>query len=374
MSSFDKPTSPEEKMIQFLHEMIEESTVEKKRLYIKDTNLTIEPRLMQMKNGVAQVIFILNHELFQEEVTEIVAGVGPTSEEAMKSAAIQFIITVYGIVEQALKEKEGQAVMVSLPNRENHFNLYKGEVRVQGSRKEATPTDYWELLGGELIKRLGNKRIYIIKVYMAKTDKEVMCECRVNGVMYSFLTDVLKQVASTWEVEGKIYSEKQCFVLVQDESTYKPYPLSKKEVEQLVLGSLLLYRQCDNQESYDGLKEKIFRACELAPLAEELFSFIPEIFTEVIFNEATFYDMVVLHKESGDITISKHQLTAYDWIYSIVERTIRAGYFEKEQVDRIIACSASFNCINQALQDGRKLEDLLTGGVAIPIDEDYEIL
>lgn len=374
MSSFDKPTSPEEKMIQFLHEMIEESTIEEKRLYIKDTNLTIEPRLMQMKNGVAQVIFILNHELFQEEVTEIVAGVGPTSEEAMKSAAIQFIITVYGIVEQALKEKEGQAVMVSLPNRENHFNLYKGEVRVQGSRKEATPTDYWELLGGELIKRLGNKRIYIIKVYMAKTDKEVMCECRVNGVMYSFLTDVLKQVASTWEVEGKIYSEKQCFVLVQDESTYKPYPLSKKEVEQLVLGSLLLYRQCDNQESYDGLKEKIFRACELAPLAEELFSFIPEIFTEVIFNEATFYDMVVLHKESGDITISKHQLTAYDWIYSIVERTIRAGYFEKEQVDRIIACSASFNCINQALQDGRKLEDLLTGGVAIPIDEDYEIL
>lgn len=374
MSSFDKPTSPEEKMIQFLHEMIEESTIEEKKLYIKDINLTIESRLMQIKNGVAQVIFILNHELFQEEITEIVAGVGPTSEEAMKSAAIQFVMTVYTLVEQALKEKDGQAVVVSLPNRENHFNLYRGEVRTQGSKKESIPIDYWALLGRELIKRLGNKRTYIIKVYIAKTDKEVMCECRVNGVVYSFLTEVLKHVANLWEVEGKIYSEKQCFILVQDESTYKPYPLSKKEVEQLVLGSLLLYRQCDNQESYDGLKEKILKVCELPSLAEELFSFIPEIFTEIIFNEATFYDMVVLSKESEALTISKHQLTAYDWMYSMAERTIRAGYFEKEQVDRIIACSASFNCINQALQDGKKLEDLMASGVAIPVTEDYEIL
>lgn len=374
MSIFDKPTSPEEKMIQFLHEMIQESVVEEKELYIKEIDLAIEPHLVQLKNGVAQVVFILKHELFQEDITETVAGVGPTSDEAIKSATIQFVTSIFEVMQQALREENGKSITVKVYKKENIFQLYQGEVKVRGNKQQNISMDYWTILGEELLKRLGNKRIYVIKIYLAKNDQEIMCECRVNGVVYSFLTDTLKQVAQGWEVEGKFYAEKQCFVLIQDESTYRAYPLTKKEVEQLVLSSLLLYRQCNNQEDYDTLQEKITKTCSVPSLAEELFSLIPEIFTEVIFNEATYYDTIVLSKGTEDIAISKHQLTVYDWIYSIVERTIRAGYFEKEQVDRIISCSASLNCINQALKDGCKLENLCTGGVAIPVTEDYVIL
>ena len=374
MSIFDKPTSPESKIIQFLHEMIEESVIKEDELYIEDIDLTIKTQLAQLKNGIAQVVFILKHELFQEEIVETIAGGGPTSDEAMKSAAIGFVDSAFSVIQEAIKSEKGHAVIVKIAEKENHFKLYQGQVKVQGSKKQDIPMDYWALLGDEMIKRIGNKRVYFIKVYVAKTDSEIMCECRINGVVYPYLTGMLKQVASEWEIETKLYAEKQCFVLIQDESTYKPYPLTKKEVDQLVLSSLLLYRQCNNQADYDSLKEKIIKMCNLPSLAEELFSLIPEMFTEVIFNEVTYFDNIVLDKAGESIALSKHQLTAYDWIYSMVERTIRAGYFEKEQVDRIISCSASLNCINQALRDGSKLENLCTGGIAIPVDEDYEIL
>ena len=366
--------SPEGKVVQLLSEMIDHSKNMGKSLYIEDSQLEIEPHIMQIKNGIAQVAFVLKHPLFQEEIVESVVGVGPTSDESIKGAAVEFVASAFTVIEHALKEESGQKISVKLPYYQNQFNLYQSKVKVQGSKKQKKDIDYWLLLGEEIIKQLGNKRVYFIKIYAAKTGDTVNCECRVNGMVYPSFTNMLKEIAKQWDIETSIYSEKQFFILVQEESTYKPYPLSKKEVEQLVLSSLLLYRECNSQEAYDSLEEKMHKICPVSSLATELFAFVPEIFTEVIFSEVNYLDKVVLIKGEEEIEISKHQLTAYDWIHAIVERTIRAGYYEKEQVDRIISCSASLNCINQALKDGSKLENLYTGGIAIPVRGDYEIL
>lgn len=379
MSTFDKKqneegTSPERKIVQWLNEMIEGSSIDNQLLYIEDNQLEVEPHVMQMKNGVAQVAFVLRHPIFQEEIVESVAGVGPTSDEAFKSAAIQFVDSAFNVIQNALNEKDGQEVIVKVGKEENSFKLYQSKIKQQGHKKQEGTIDYWGLLGEELIKRLGHKRIYFIKFYLSKVGEAVNCECRVNGMVYPIFSRILKRVASSWDVEGKAYTEKQYFVLVQDEHTYKPYPLTKKEVDQFVLSSLMLYRQCDSQEAYDQLKDQISQLCPLPSLAEELFNFVPEVFTEVIFNEAIYLDSVILVKGEEELHISKHQLTAYDWIHTAIEKTIRAGYYEKEQVDRIISCSASLKCINEAIKAGSQLENLYTSGIAIPINETYEIL
>ena len=70
----------------------------------------------------------------------------------------------------------------------------------------------------------------------------------------------------------------------------------------------------------------------------------------------------------------RHQLTSYDWIYNVVDRTIRAGYFEKSQVDPIIRCSASLNSINDALSQGGQMKNLNMLGIAVPVSKDYEVL
>lgn len=366
--------TPEGKVIQWLSEMIDGSRVEGQSLYIEEDHLEIEPHIMQIKNGVAQIAFILKHPLFQEDMIESVVGAGPTSDEAIKVAAIQFVSSVLEVLQKALKAVEGQEVIVKLPEQENQFKLYKSSVKVQGNKKSREAIDYWNLLGEELVKRLGNKRVYFIKMYASKAAEKVHCECRVNGMVYPLFTRILERIARSWEIETEHYAEKQFFVLIQDESTYKPYPLSKKEVEQFVLSSLLLYRQCSSQEAYDEISKKILKACPNPSLAQELLAFIPEVFAEVIFSEAIYLDSAIFIRDGKEIEISKHQLTAYDWIHSIIERTIRAGYYEKEQVDCIISCSASLNCIQQAMKEGSKLENLCTSGIAIPVDETYEIL
>lgn len=366
-------TSPESKLLGFLNEMIEGSIIEETTFYIEDSGLKIEPKLVQLKKGVAQVVFILRHECFQEEIVESVAGVGPTSEESMKNAVIQFITSAFTVMQCALKDEKGQALQIQVLEKENSFMLYKGNILSQGVNKQEQARDYWELLGDQIKKHIGNKRVYFVKVYVAKTKDAVICECRVNGRVYKSFNDKLTEIAQSWEVEGPIYSEKQIFILIQEESTYKPYPLTQKEVEQYILSSLLLYRQCDSQEAYDKLQATIVESCKVRSLGEELFCLIPEIFTEVIFDEVTYSEDVLMIRGEEEIEISKHQLTTYDWIYNIIERTIRAGYFEKAQVDHIISCSAMLNSINQALNDGSKLENLCTV-LALPVSSQYEIL
>ena len=67
-------------------------------------------------------------------------------------------------------------------------------------------------------------------------------------------------------------------------------------------------------------------------------------------------------------------MTSYDWIYNVVDRTIRAGFFEKSQIDPIIRCSTSFNSIQEALNKGSQIKNISMLGIGIPVPLEYEVL
>lgn len=367
-------TYKEDKVLEILNRLIPESIIQNQELYIKSLDLKIRVSVPYINGALVQIVFKLKHELFQEELIEAVVGTGAVFDEALLSGVQTFKDSVLSSVIKALEGKEGEEFEVILPNKKNVFKRYKSEVVVQGTKESRKGEDFWSLLGEEISRCVGNKKVYLVKVYAAKTGETVNCECRINGVIYPKLSKKLEQAAAEWKVNGAIYSERQCFTLVKETITEGDYPFTKKEVESHTMKALLLYRDCKSEEDYMTLYEKLYETCGQASLAAELVTIIPEIFTEIIFTEVDYSDELMLIKETERIHMYKHQLSSYDWIYSVVDRTIRAGYFTKEQVDPIIYRSASLNAINDALNKGSKREHLSVLGVALPVPQEYEVL
>lgn len=364
----------EVKVLEALHKVLPESRVTHEGVYIETLNLTIDTRMPHVNGAVVQLIFILKHQMFQEELMEPVAGAGATFDEAVEEGVKNFVESVLDGIMKALKNEGGEEVKASLLDKTHRFTYYKSNIVKQGNKVSGESIDFWQLLGENIVRRIGNKKIYLIKVYAAKTANAVSCECRINGMVYPNFTKQLNEVASSWEIDGAIYSERQFFVLVQEEESYVPYPLTKKEVDSYTLNALLLYRECNSEAAYRELFDKILEICPNKSLATELYSFIPEIFTEIIFSDVYYSDEILLIRGEERYNIFRHQLTSYDWIYNVVDRTIRAGYFEKSQVDPIIRCSASLNSINDALSKGSQMENLSMLGIAVPVPADYEVL
>ena len=364
----------EEKILMALHKALPVSTITHEGVYIEEIDLKIDTHVPHVNGAVVQLVFVLKHKIFQEELIESVVGMGATFDEAIEQGVAYFIESALDSIIKALKNEGGEEVEARLLDTPHTFKLYKSNIIKQGNKVAGESIDFWQLLGENVTRRIGNKKIYFVKVYAAKTANSVSCECRVNGLIYPNLTKELNEVAIGWEVGQGIYSEKQFFVLVQDEATYVPYSLTKKEVDSYTLSALLLYRECHSEEAYKKLFDKIFKACPNKSLATDLYNFIPEIFTEIIFSDVHYSDEIVFIKGEERQNLFRHQLTTYDWIYNVVDRTIRAGYFEKSQVDPIIRCSASLNSINDALSKGSEIENLSMLGIAVPVDTDYEAL
>lgn len=364
----------EDKVLEILKNVVEGSTIQEDKLYIADMDLSIETHVPYVNGAVAQLVFILKHKMFEEEIVEAVAGAGHTFDEAIYQGVEAFVNSVLVTVRKVLNGESDRVFEVKLPNRTNTFKAYIGDKTIQGTKASGDNIDYWALLGEDILRCIGNKKIYTIKVYAAKTAKGINCECSVNGIVYSNITKALGNVANRWEIEGAIYSEKQVFILVQEETTYVPFKISRKEVESQTLNALLLYRECESQETYEKLYEEISKACGDVTLATELYNFIPEIFTEIIFSDAYYSDEMMLVRGEERIHLYRRQLTTYDWIYSVVERTIRAGYFEKKQVDQIIKWSTSFNSIREAVGKGSKVKDLSMMGIGVVVPLEYEII
>lgn len=364
----------EDKVLAYLNQIVTGSVIKDDALYLEALDLTIEVQVPYVNGAVAQIVFVLKHKLFQEDLRETVAGAGATFDSAMIQGVSNFTKTTLSVVTKALEKKAHEKLEVKVGDKINLFNCYASEVLVQGTRQAGEEADLWKILKEDVKLRLGHKRAYVLKVYVSKSTNGIYCECMVNGLAYPNLARKLEKVAESWQIEKEMYAEKQVFVLMQADETYRPYTLSRKEVESQTLNTLLLLRACQSQEEYIQLYHKIYEACGLASLASELYNFIPEIFTEIIFSDVHYSDEVVLAKGEERIGLYRHQLTSYDWIYSVVERTIRAGYFAKPQVDCIMRCSTSFKSLCEAVSKGSKMADLVMMGIGFAVPDTYEIL
>ena len=78
----------EQKVLNILINSVENSVLESNSLFVTDIKLKIEVHVPQATKNMAQVIFVLKHNLFNEEFIESSAGVGNTTDIALQQATI----------------------------------------------------------------------------------------------------------------------------------------------------------------------------------------------------------------------------------------------------------------------------------------------
>lgn len=366
-----KELTNEQKVIEVLNNVIKESTIKDEALYIEDVKLKIEAHVPKVNEGFLQVVFVLNHDKFDEPFVESVAGIGKNVDEAIQQAVASFSFSALCGITKALRDEEGIYIETSFYNTTKNFKLYKSCMSAQGEKISGDSVDYWDMLGNEIKKRLGNKKVYWIKIYAAKTKNSVRCECRINGLINLDITKFINEFAEKWEAKTALYAEKQFFILVQDESTYVHYKFSKEQINEFVDRTLEFYGKCDTNEKYENLIDEIYNITRDMNLTSELYLFIPEIFCEFVCHEVSFQDGFTLLQEEKEILMFKDQVTSYNWIYDNIGNKFRNNKFNQEQIRNIVTCSASLNSINKALNDGSEIQDLCMTTLGFNVGDEY---
>ena len=161
----------------------------------------------------------MKYSRFDEDIIESVTGIGKDIDTAIEQAAANFSLSALCGITMALKDEEGKLVELQFMGNVHRYKLYETMLMVQGESKNGQQINYWEILGSEILRRLGNRKMQYIKIYICKTDESIHCECRINGIIHEDLGLILEEAASNWCVKSALYWEKQIFVLMQDEET-----------------------------------------------------------------------------------------------------------------------------------------------------------
>ena len=361
----------EQKIIKVLKNTTERSIIKDDALYIEDIKLKIEAHVQNVNEKVIQVVFVLSNEKFDEEFTEFVVGMGNTIDEMIQQAVATFSFSALCAITKALRDEEAIHIESPFYNITKKFKMYKSCISAQGEKISGDSMDFWDMLGEEIKKRLGNKRVYWIKIYVGKTRNSVNCECRINGIVNNEITKIIAEFAGKWEISTFLYSERQFFVLVQDESTYVPYKFSKEQINDFVDKTVESYGKCDTHENYENIIDDIDNITEDMNLTTELYLFLPEIFCEFVCHEVNFQDDFILLQGDKKITMYKDQITSYNWIYDKIGNKFGNNQLTQEQVRNIVTCSASLNVINNALNNGSKIGDLCMTSLAYNVGDSY---
>ena len=110
----------------------------------------------------------------------------------------------------------------------------------------------------DLSLRLGNRKVYAVKVFASKQKREVECEVMFNGKESREMSRKLLSITG----EGlyrDVCTERQWIFLMQDEDTYIESDIDNQTISKLTYETIALLEDCDNKEEYQKIRQKTFK-------------------------------------------------------------------------------------------------------------------
>lgn len=361
-----------------------ENKIENKSIYCPKIDLTITPAIGDLTPQSAILDFYLYCPKWDKTLYECSVGMGSEPSQALGMASGSFLFTFMNVIFKM--ELEGETQMTErfsseFSNNIHNWQVYLSDVVGMGkSPSIESPRVYWDLLKEEIVKRLGNQKLCYVKIYGAKSFGQVTGECRIDDVKSDELSDIVAKEVEKWDVD-EFASHKMFFFIRQEESTVTPYPYWGKEGEALlaekVKTAAVLFQNVNSEEDYNALTGNLAAALGDATLAQECFSFLPEICAEHAFEEmraSEKFDISIEGKET--VTCYKNQLSDYHRIGNALFRLFSSGFFgdkTNELYRQYINVSATGSLVSQLLEKGSELKDVRPAALLYQVGEDFEI-
>lgn len=361
-----------------------ENIIENKSIYCPEIDLTVTPVIGELTPRSAFLEFYLYCPKWGKALYECSAGSGNEPSNALGMASGSFLFTFMNVILKMELEADTQMTerfSAEFSGNIHNWRVYLSDVVGLGScPKVDSPRFYWDLLKEEIVKRLGNQKLCYVKVYGAKTAREAIGECRVDDVKSDELSEIVAREVEKWDVES-FASHKMFFFIRQEDSTVTPYPYWGREGEALlaekVKTAAILFQKVNSEEEYNALTENLTAALGDATLAQECFSFLPEICAEHAFEEmrcSEKFDISAAGKET--VTCYKNQLSDYHRIGNALFRLFGSGFFgdkTNELYRQYISTSATGSLVSQALEKGTDIKTLRPAALIYQVGEDFEI-
>lgn len=342
--------------------------------------LQVRLELLRHEKNVAQIAFEIENAVFEEPIWDISVGVGAAESEALKRAVDAIVVTCVAAIQRSLARESMLSFTTDFFGTEKVWDVSAGDIAVMGKAFQAPPQGFWELLAQELPAHLGNRKRYLVKVYASKSKTgETICECCVNGVVSTGLTEKVSRWAAGLRA-GKepLLSGKQYFLVTQRTEKAAPYPYTREQIFQFTDQAIGMFAACiERPEKSETLAQDLAAMTGDANLAVELESFLPDLCARMFFPEAHYAEKISVlwdgqKDNSEDVYLDR--FTSYRWMEQRLHNraaTMREPY-TAENLKRLVAVSAVYNAIASSAADGSKLEDLFIF-TAMPVPASYAV-
>lgn len=305
----------------------------------------------------AEMLFILNHDLFDEPLCEYVGGMGDCELSAMRSGAEQFMAVVLLPVLSSLG-CTGENFVETEVNGEIHvFHRACTETVYAMGAENPERKNLWEIIEKEIPEYLGTKNAYWIKIYACCIDGMPNCEVRINGAVFSELTKKVDEYVDSWSNHNDFHSEKSFFLLIKEEKSENvPDSEMVKELTMKTIDNMLTMH---DEEAIEKARAEVYLMGNRdINLLWELETFTPEIYSTIAFNLKTADGIRICRDGKPDLSVKKSKLRTYGYIEQGVCRYMQERNPSRETSFEIMCRSAVFNAVNNAVNAGSRVEDL----------------
>ncbi len=342
----------------------DEDRVEGNAILLPRQGVRILPQVEQISQRGAVVNLWLEAPQWGKRLFECSVGKASPPSQALGLSASSFIFSFLEGVMRMEDRVEPRELETLFDGKAHRWELYPSNIVGLGSAPQPEGQVWWELLGEDIQRRLGNQRVCYVKIYGAKVDGQVTGECRVDDIKSEELSAKVAQAVERWPA-GQFASQKQFFFIRQQEETILPYPYEGAEGERRLRSALgeavRMFMACRTEEDYDQYSQRLGERIGDETLADECLTFLPELCAANAFPQLQAAETVEICREGRPPeTVYKNQLADYYPLW-----TLLLQLFQEEELgadpDAIyreyVGYSSTCNVVRQMEQQGSRLED-----------------
>lgn len=319
-----------------------------------------------------QLLFIVQHPWFDEDMVETVDGFGGDPDDAMRSGTEQFCTYVMPYLMQAFDCKGEEFLTADLRGHRHTFRIPE-QMGVLHTG-EGQETDLFAIVKDALPSYLGTKRCYWVKLYSSVMNGNVICGAMINGTISPGLTELLYKEIIPRRQTVRFSSDKEFVLLIQNEDTWKPCPFTKQEVGELVFRAFKVMQEIKDENSSKEISAAIRHAAPNLSVGTEIVAFLPEVLCQQV---VQFMDnehlMPVVNYGKPDCELKKSQVRSYGYIEDAIFQYLRKQKPTQDEINQILAMSGKFHAISEGIRKGIKLEALKLSQLVYFVDESYEV-
>ena len=315
----------------------------------------------------ARILFEAMHPFFDIPAVELSVGTGKTSDDAISAAINNYLMIILESMFKSIDNSSKNTIAFDTGGKKHIFYIPYGCFTAIAGEQNPHSSELYHVVKNIIPQYLGSKKAYWVKLFASCSGGKVFCDASVNNSPCFQLRSLLNQYAEGWSNKQKYHSEKEYLLIIQDDSTYQPYPFNFDQVKEYTLKTIELIKNTDN---INKIVDSVINICGDPSLATDLCFFIPEIYCSAVMriNET---DDITINTGIQSFSLKKTQIVSYGYIEDIIKRYLAEVHPSSDESMKIIRFSAKLSAVNQALNNGSQIDDLILSGSSFNVNGDY---